>query len=198
MSEHNKDNASSFYIPSLDEVVEYVKDRPTSSAEDIFLREIYHLNDPGPFFGEEGRIALRAFAYKDVTLFGFLVEETREAFMVLLPASLSRDEEGVKATQIIASPLAKLMKSSVGIMSLPTPVQTLYYLSLSLKQFGTCPGYFTEVRIQQITNLVGMLKIAMSVSETVPLNDGAKPKAEAIPKKDTFQVPDSLIPRITH
>lgn len=197
MSDHNKDNASSFYPPDSNS-----SDEPPSgsvrSPEDIFLREIYHLNDPGPFMGDEGRIALRAFAYKDVTLFGFLVEETHEAFMVLLPASLSRDDDGVKATQVIASPLARLMKSSVGIMSLPTPVQTLYYLSLTLKQLTTCPGYFTVARIQQITNLVGMLKIAMNVSETVPLNDGVKPKVEAAMKKDTFQVPDSLIPRITH
>lgn len=198
MSDHNKDDASSFYYPSPEEIARYTAERETPTAEEVFLRQISHLNETGPFLGEEGRIALRAFSYKEVTLFGFLIEETHEAFMVLLPASLSRDEAGVKATQIIASPLARLMKTSVGIMSLPTPVQTLYYLSLSLKQFVTCPGYFTTARTQQVTNLIEMLKMALDVSETGTTLTSSKAKQENAIPRDTFQVPDSLIPRITH
>lgn len=188
------DHISSFYIPAPDELIEHMKSEPERTpptSEEIFLREISQLNDRGPFIGEEGRIALRAFSYKDVTLFGFLVEETSDAFMVMLPASLARDDAGVKATQVIASPIARLMKSSVGIMSLPTPVQTLYYLSLTLKQHSTCPGYFTTTRTRQVTNLVGLLKIALGVEATP-----SKP-ASATPKP-TFQVPDSLVPRVTH
>jgi hypothetical protein len=188
------DNPSSFYPPSIDNSEPVDKESP--SPETLFLREISHLTDPGPFMDEEGRIALRAFAYKDVTLFGFLVEETSEAFMVLLPASLSRDEDGVKATQVIASPLAKLMKTSVGILSLPTPVQTLYYLSLILKQVPTCPGYFTAPRVRHITNLVGLLKIALGVAKTEPSDGKSKPKSGG--SKDTFQVPDHMIPRVQH
>lgn len=190
----NQHDTSSFY-PSGNDNSADVKSRPT--PEEIFLREIHHLNDPGPFLSDEKRIALRAFAYKDVTLFGFLIEETREAFMVLLPASLSRDESGVKATQVIASPIARLMKNSVGIMSLPTPVQTLYYLSLILKQVKTCPGYFTSARILQITNLIGILKIGLGVSEPIEQKSD-KVKSESLSKTDSFQVPDELIPRITH
>lgn len=193
----NTDNTSSFYIPSPDGIPELVKDKPTPSPEDIFLKEIFQLCDPGPFMADEGRISLRAFSHKDVTLFGFLVEETHEAFMVLLPASLSRDEDGVKATQVIASPLARLMKTSVGIVSLPTPVQTLYYLSLILKQLQTCPGYFTTTRVRHITNLIGLLKIALGVDEKTATGGTAKSKTSPT-VKDTFQVPDSLLPRLTH
>lgn len=195
MSDQNKDNTSSFYPAGIDN--SEISEKPIPTAEEIFLREISHLNDPGPFLSDEGRIALRAFSHKDLTLFGFLVEETPDAFMVLLPASLARDEGGVKATQIIASPLARLMKSSVGIMSLPTPVQTLYYLSLMTKQMKTCPGFFTQTRISQITSLIELLKMALEVSESSDKKP-TKVKPEGAHITDTFQVPDELIPRITH
>ena len=127
MSDQKQNDTPSFYPSSIDNSDESTPaETRENEAHTLFLKELYHLSNPGPFLDNEGRVALRGFTYKDVTLFGFLIEETSDAFLVLLPASLARDDGGVKATQVIASPLARLMKSSVGIMCLPTPVQTLY------------------------------------------------------------------------
>ena len=194
MSDQNKNDTPSFYPADIDNSQ---TDSPEEEAHRLFIKELYHLTHPGPFLDVEGRVALRGFAYKDLTLFGFLIEETTDAFMVLFPASLAKDEEGVKATQAIASPLARLMKSSTGIVSLPTPVQTLYYLTLIRKQLDSCPGYFTKARIRQVENLISVLKIALGVSKTAP-SDTAKKDAVTKPTSDAFRIPDSLIPRIEH
>ena len=194
MSDQKIDDSSSFYPSGID------NSESSLTAEDIFLKEIYHLTSPGPFMDDEGRIALRGFSYKDLTLFGFLVEETSDAFLVMYPASLARDDEGVKATQAIASPLAKIMKTSVGIMSLPTPVQTLYYLSLVLPKLAGSPGYFTQARVRQVTSIIELLKIALGVNKVENKTDlqNVRPGGSKLPAEDTFRVPDHLIPRIAH
>jgi hypothetical protein len=198
MSDQNQNDPSSFYPTGIDNSeVPSPAEEKENQAHTLFIKELYHLTHPGPFLDNEGRIALRGFSYKEVTLFGFLIEETTDAFLVLLPASLAKDEEGVKATQVIASPLARMLKSNVGIVSLPTPVQTLYYLSLIHKQLNTCPGYFTKARIRQIDNLISILKIALGVTKSVPGTESKK-ETTVKPIGDTFRVPDQMIPRTTH
>lgn len=192
----------SFYPPEVDNVsqdkVPFVE-----TVDDVFWADQYQLNQRGPFLDPEGRVAIRAFSHKDVVLLGFLIEETDDSFMVLLPAHLARDEMGVKATQVIPSPMARLLKTSINLMYMPTPVQLLYYLSLVKIQFPTCPGYFTKDRIGHIDNIVDILKLDLGVHKTTTLDGQTKTtkladKSGSNIPEDTFSIPDHMIPRIQH
>lgn len=199
MSDKENDTTS-FYPTGIDNISQSYLEALSVKADaaTALSGEMWQLNKPGPFLDEDGRIALRSFVYKDVTLLAFLLEETSDSFMVLLPAHLSKDDKGVKATQIIATAMGRLLKSSVSLMYMPSPVQMLYYLSVMREQFKTCPGYFNGTRIGQIDGLVGILKTSLGVKEKGKPKAEVKTEAAADLSKDGFSIPDHMIPRIQH
>lgn len=133
----------------------------------VLFSEITALLSPGPFLDSVGRVAPRMFRVDSVNYLGYLIEETDDSFIVALLVRLEKnqDSQQVTATPPVSGSVTRILKASVAMVGRPSPVQILYFLSLSEPRFGEIPDYFTKARQDHIRFLIKSLEAQLNVSK---------------------------------
>lgn len=135
------------------------EDPHLSSEENVFVTELMALSAKGLIM-KRGTVSLRSFSLQGYgsALIALMLYESDDGYFVGLPAQLSSQEDGsVSATFVTATPIVKIQKHGVALVSLPTQQAFFHYLKSITNNYGMLPGYFTEERRLQISSLISQM-----------------------------------------
>lgn len=136
-----------------------IPDVDPSPEEKAFINEMTALSLTGILI-RKGIVSVRMFSLGGgKTIVAYLLQETPDAHIVALPATLMGSGKGdIRAEFISPTPLVKFFKGGTPMMAMPTPTIFYHYLRLSRERFDNVPGYFNVDRKNQVDLLLEQLK----------------------------------------
>lgn len=89
-------------------------------------------------------------------VFGILLAELPDSFLVALASSLVSDGNTVEGKLLTASPVIRLFKNGVAFMSTPEPEHRYYYYRHINQLRDKMPGFFNPTRVEKIEATIAL------------------------------------------
>jgi hypothetical protein len=117
-----------------------------------FIAEAMLLAGKGTFDPAGPGLRERCFITQDASLFGCLIDELFDSFLVALPSVISVDSESGKSSGRLVPEcrVLRLMKSQVESVVIPNSQQQYFYMKHLSTLFDWMPDFFNEEKIEYI------------------------------------------------
>lgn len=128
-------------------------EEPVVSLESApkYLVEAFLLAGKGEFDHSNPGLRERCFVTSEASLFGCLIEEVFDSFLVALPSVIRINEAGKASGRLVPEcRVVRLLKSQVISCTIPNPQQQYFYMNHLKTLYEFMPDFFHEGRKEYI------------------------------------------------